>query len=339
MASSLCVARAFYTPARSASCQKDSMGTLTIESDLARSLTSPYIEAIESFVASRHDLRPSTLKGYRMGLQRFGDFVGGRDVVAISVVGATNVNAYVADAIKRRRKFLAHHDARALRLFSAWLVRARIFPVDPLSGVEVPRQPATRRQPFTVADFDLIRHAARNSGLGDRDEAIIVVAVGCGLRLDEMRNLMWPEDVDLKRGFLYVKAAKTDAGVRRIPLEPMVTSALDLYVKDCRPRPTDYAGALFLNAHGDQFTYWGFTSIFRRIRNRLPREVDFKIHRGRNTYITNQLKSGTDLYVAMKLAGHKSPKVTERYAGELTDAELQRMTKPAFSLIYGKRAS
>ncbi len=41
----------------------------------------------------------------------------------------------------------------------------------------------------------------------------------------------------------------------------------------------------------------------------------------------------------MHLAGHKNPKVTERYAGKLSDDELARMARPAFSMIYGKKAS
>ena len=40
----------------------------------------------------------------------------------------------------------------------------------------------------------------------------------------------------------------------------------------------------------------------------------------------------------MHLAGHKNPKVTERYAGRLTDDELAKMARPAFSMIYGKKA-
>ena len=41
----------------------------------------------------------------------------------------------------------------------------------------------------------------------------------------------------------------------------------------------------------------------------------------------------------MHLAGHKNPMVTERYAGGLSDDELARMARPAFSMIYGKKAA
>lgn len=80
------------------------------------------------------------------------------------------------------------------------------------------------------------------------------------------------------------------------------------------------------------------TSIFQRLRAHLPAEVDFKIHRARNTAITNRLRAGTYLHATMRLAGHKSPKVTERYAGGFSDEELRRMARPAFSMIDGNKA-
>jgi len=82
----------------------------------------------------------------------------------------------------------------------------------------------------------------------------------------------------------------------------------------------------------------GFSAIFRHLRARLPADIDFKLHRARNTAITNWLSAGVDLRTTMRLAGHKSPKVTDRYAGTFTDEELAQVTRPAFSLIYGKKA-
>jgi hypothetical protein len=42
--------------------------------------------------------------------------------------------------------------------------------------------------------------------------------------------------------------------------------------------------------------------------------------------------------VVLALAGHKSPKVTERYASALSDDELARFARPALAMIYGKKA-
>lgn len=234
---------------------------------------------------------------------------------------------------------MAHHDASAIVLFTQWCIEARVFERNPLAGLVVPKQPNNRRQPFADEDVRLICKTARATGCGERDEAIVVTAIACGLRKEELRQLYWPDDVDLARGFLYIRdrAAKTEASIRRVPLEREVIAILDAYIEEVRTsrRP----GALFLNNHGDPLSPNGFSSIFRRLKGRLPLELDFKIHRARNTAITNWLRTGNDLHTTMKLAGHKSPKVTERYAGEFSDEELKKLVRPSFGAIYGKRTA
>ena len=300
---------------------------------MTRGPETPILDLLASFVRSRHDLKPSTLRGYEAGIRRFAACHE-----MLRDLSADNANDYIRDALNRGKRFLAHHDGRALTIFTAWLVEARILREDPLAGVKVPSQPSTRRKPFTDLDVPLIIRTAEKSGCGDRDVAIVVLAISSGLRLNELRSLQWPDDIDIRRGFVFVRdrSAKTDASVRTVPLDPKATALIESYLAD--HRPSQRAGPLFLNRHGDPLTCYGFSSVFRRLRAHLPAEVDFKIHRARNTAITNWLRAGTDLYTTMHLAGHKNPKVTERYAGKLTDDELARMARPAFSMIYGKKA-
>ena len=226
----------------------------------------------------------------------------------------------------------------SLTIFAEWLVEANILSVNPLAGVKVPPQPNTRRKPFKDVDVPLIIRTAEQSGCGERDVAIVVLALATGLRLNELRSIQWPDDFDIRRGFVYVRdrAAKTEAAVRTVPVDPKAIVFVESYVAD--HRPSQQPGPLFLNRHGEPLTYYGFSAIFRHLRAHLPAEIDFKIHCARNTAITNWLRAGTDLYTTMHLAGHKNPKVTERYAGGLSDDELARMARPAFSMIYGKKA-
>ena len=303
------------------------------EPQMPRGPETPILQLLASFVRSRHDLRPMTLRAYEAGVRRYAT-----TNPHLSDLTAAGTNDYILDALRRKRRFLAHHDGRALRVFSAWLVEARILEDDPLAGVKVPPQPNTRRKPFQDLDVPLIIRTAAQSGCGERDVAIIVLALATGLRLNELRSLEWPQDFDIRRGYVYVRdrAAKTETSVRTVPVDPKAVALVESYVLDYRP--SQKPGPLFLNRHGDALTYYGFSSIFRHLRARLPAEIDFKLHRARNTAITNWLRAGTDLYTTMHLAGHKSPKVTERYAGKLTDEELSRMTRPAFSMIYGKKA-
>jgi integrase len=301
--------------------------TFPIEETTMRASDAPFTEAIESFLRSRHDLRPWTKRSYAKSLTRIA-----QRCPTISDFTAELVNAYLADKLAAGTFTLAHHDARAAKLLASWLVSARILDVDPLEQVVVPRQPKHRRKPFTDVQVPVILEAARVSQHSERDVTIVAVALACGLRKDEIRALRWPDDVDLKREVLWVRDAKTEAGVRCVPISRSVVALLDAYVKDWRPGAP---GMLFLNRHGDPFTYDGFSQIFSRIRRRLPADIDFKIHRARNTALTNWRRAGVDIATIAKLAGHTDISHTEHYLGDITPEELAKVPD-AFGRFYRK---
>ena len=296
---------------------------------MARSLSSPFTEVIESFVLSRHDLRPFTRRSYEKSLRRL-------QCQTLADFTAETINAHITSKLAAKRLTTAHHDSVAAKQLGKWLVEHRILAEDPVATVHVPKQPKRGRPPFKDAEVGLILDAARNSAQSERDELIVITALACGLRLGELHRLRWPDDIDLAEQVLYVRESKTDAGVRAVVLDPRVSTLIDRYVKDWRP--SQQPGPLFLNAHADPFSYDGFSQIFRRIRKRLPAEIDFKIHRARNTAIVNWWRSNVHPWDAQQMAGHKTAQQTREYAKYLrTPAELRRSpAATAFSTIYRK---
>jgi integrase len=230
---------------------------------------------------------------------------------------------------------IAHHDGGAAKRLAAWAVTATILRENPLAAFSVPQQPKRRRKPFLDAEVPLIIDAARASCNSERDVTIVTLAIACALRKDELRCLRWPDDVDLKQEILWVRDAKTEAGVRCVPISRKALALLDIYIKDWRPSQS--AGPLFLNNHGDAFSYDGFGQIFRRIAKRLPPSIHFMAHRARNTGLTNWRRAGVDIATIAKLAGHTDIAHTEHYLGNITPEEIARVPD-AFSQIYGKRA-
>jgi integrase len=289
-----------------------------------------FTEVIESYLRAKHDLDPWTKRSYLKSLTRI--------AARCSTVGDFTlelVNTYLEDKILAGRTTLAHHDGGTARRLAAWLVSARILDTNPLEGLIVPNQPKRRRKPFDDSAIPLILAAARDSQQSDRDVAIVTLALACALRKDEIRNLRWPDDVDLKRAVLWIRDAKTEAGVRCVPISPRVVPLIDTYVKDWRP--SQAIGPLFLNQHGDPFSYDGWSQIFTRIKKRLPASMDFKIHRARNTALTNWRRAGVDIATLSKLAGHKDIAHTEHYLGDITPEELARIPD-AFGKFYGRKA-
>jgi len=289
-----------------------------------------FSDVAESYLRSKHKLRPWTKRTYAKSFARIG-----QSCPTIGDLTLERINAYLNGQIEASHLTVAHHDGGAAKRLAAWAVTARILTENPLAALSVPQQPKRRRKPFLDEEVPAIFAAARASQHSDRDVTIVSLALACGLRKDELRGLRWPDDIDLKRAVLWVRDAKTESGIRCVPISARVCGLLDVYVKDWRPSRS--AGPLFLNQHGDPFSYDGFSQIFSRIKKRLPATIDFKIHRARNTALTNWRRAGVDIATLAKLAGHSDIAHTEHYLGDITPEEIARVPD-AFGQFYGRKA-
>lgn len=295
-----------------------------------RGRSAPFSDVAESYLRSKHKLRSWTKRSYAKSFARIG-----RACPTIGDLTLEVMNSYLDGQITAGHSTIAHHDGGAAKRLAAWTVTAKILTENPLAALSVPAQPKRRRKPFLDAEVPLIIDAARASSNSERDVTIIVLALACALRKDELRNLRWPDDVDLKQEVLWIRDAKSEAGVRCVPISRKALTLLDIYVKDWRP--SQAAGPLFLNQHGDPFSYDGFGQIFRRVAKRLPANIHFMAHRARNTGLTNWRRAGVDIATLAKLAGHSDISHTEHYLGDITPEEIARVPD-AFSRFYGKRA-
>lgn len=285
-----------------------------------RGLDEPWAQTVESFLYACHELKDSTRKGYGKCLRRL-------PCKTLADFTLMTVNRHVAEKLAAGHQTIAHHDGIAAVQIGKWLVSIGVFDRSPMQGLRVPKQPVNRRQPFNDVDVDRILEAAAKSQQSERDVTIMLLALACGLRKGEILTLQ-TDDVHLgkcnclgtKKPHLIVRQGKTDAASRRVPVSASVVHALDTYIKDWRPSKDD--GALFLNNHGDEFSEDGWSSVFRRIRGRLPRSLDFKLHRARNTALTNWHRAGVDIRTLGYLAGHSRIEHTERYLGAITPAQI-----------------
>lgn len=304
---------------------------------LARSLATPLAELVASFSRSRWDLKPNTTRGYLKTFTRFGRWLNeelGRAACAGDLSGQ-HVDAFLAN--EANYKTMARNDCIALRQLAKWATKQGIFPSNPLAEVELPRGRGGKRKPFADGDVKAISEAAGDSTLGPRDKAIVMVGLPCALRPAELWQLKL-SDVSLRECWLTVRleTTKTDAGARDIPLEPQVVAALDEYIHDYRGQRE---GALWLNAHGDTFTYYGFMALFARLTKRLAeRGIAFSAYQMRHTGITNWARSGIEAPILKQLAGHQSIVTTQNYVGRLGRKDLARIPR-AFTDTYGRIAS
>ena len=147
---------------------------------------------------------------------------------------------------------------------------------------------------------------------------IAVLIIETGLRLGEALALRWA-DVELKPargkmfGYLQVREGKTKNAKRAVSLTGRVTAMLR-----ARYRAASGTAFVFPGDNPDKpFVYSSIDHIHRKVRDNLGlskgESKDFVIHSLRHTALTRLGDAGVNPFVIMKIAGHSSIAVSQRY--------------------------
>jgi integrase len=185
------------------------------------------------------------------------------------------------------------------RVFNLAL-REEFVEKNPCLKVTVLPENNKRDRIITMAEFDRIvsnmpKHAAQ----------IVMVAYYTGMRAGEIFNLTW-EKLNLREGYIDLSSQDTKtAEPRRIYMSESIRALFE-----------EMAKVKYI-AHRYVFTFQGkpLTSIRTSFRNacKIAGIHDFRFHDLRHTFNTNMRKAGVDRSVIMKITGHKSVSMFERY--------------------------
>jgi site-specific recombinase XerD len=152
----------------------------------------------------------------------------------------------------------------------------------------------------------LIRAVERHGSV--RDQAIILVLINTGLRVQECSSLN-VEDIEMseRKGKVIVRSGK--GGKRReVPLNAEARRALSVYL-DTRE---DDNQALFLSQQGSRLGSRGIQGVVAKY-GRLAGLEDLTPHALRHTFCSNLLRGGVDIVTVAKLAGHADISTTSIY--------------------------
>lgn len=146
---------------------------------------------------------------------------------------------------------------------------------------------------------------------GKRDQALLLVLYGCGLRISEALAL--PRDAFSANTSLRVtgKGNKT----RLVPILPEVTEAVETYLQACPlvPTPDELGLPLFLGTHGRRLHTNVANRQVRQIREALGLPSSLTPHVLRHSFATHLLANGANLREIQELLGHESLTTTQRY--------------------------
>lgn len=268
-------------------------------------------------------LSPSTERNYHYVMDSFVVFL------KQDPAGATteDIRDYLSALRKRGlapATIATHH--RILRLFFNFLKEEGMLDTSPVSNLKPPRMP--RQYPRIVSDEDmakLLRAAHRSS---QRDYAVILVFLDCGLRLGELCGLDI-DDLDITTQSLRVRNGK-GSRERQVFFGQTTGKALKKWL---RHRGVEaFEEALFINKHRERLAPRGVQRMLRRLGVRS--DVKVTPHRLRHTFATNYCRNGGDPFSLQRLLGHQDIRTCAIYV-EMSGAALRdahRRASPADNL-------
>jgi integrase/recombinase XerC len=264
---------------------------------------------------------PKTLDAYGRCVEAYLDFLQGHrgeaiDLAGLGAVTAAELRAYLASRRTGEHVLSPRSLSQALsaiRTFHRFLDRRLETPNSAIGLVRGPRvRPGAPRPVSEVQARGLIREAAGDSDappwVAARDQAILTLLWGCGLRISEALSLT-RRDAPLTASIRITgKGGKT----RLVPVLPPVREAVDRYLA-VLPFPLTADDALFRAVRGAPLGARQVQALVQSLRSRLGLSERATPHALRHAFATHLLGAGADLRSIQELLGHASLSTTQRY--------------------------
>ncbi len=197
------------------------------------------------------------------------------------------------------------------RRFYLFLMREKIINFD-IPKIDPPRK--IKKLP-TFLTYDEVERllAAPNKKTPDgiRDQAMLEIMYGTGLRVSELVNLKMAS-VNIKRCYLNI-IGKGDKE-RNIPIGDYALSALNKYLNEVRiDNPGRRTPYIFLNRYGKPLSRQFFFLRIKKYALKAGIEKNISPHTLRHSFATHMLNNGAELRAVQEMLGHSKIATTEIY--------------------------
>ncbi len=270
---------------------------------------------LDGFARSLTGVAQTTVDAYRGDLEVFIEWAQRSGVSGPEEVDRLLLRRFLASlATRRYAKRSIARKAAAIRRYFAWCRRTGRCPDNPAQRLSAPAGEARLPRVLTTVEArDLLEDAPGRAVADDpavrlRDDAVLEVLYGSGLRVSELCGLDLPAlDLDRRVVTVWGKGAKQ----RQVPLSPPAAQGLRRWLAEGRSQlllPHTPAAAVFVNRRGRRLTP-------RDARRILDHRATAPLHPHalRHSFATHLLDNGADLRFVQELLGHRSLQTTQIY--------------------------
>ena len=259
----------------------------------------------------------ATIEIYRIGLDKFREYLQGRNVTDLRTVTKAIMLDYKAHVMAGTQAL----ETKALRIrpvkrLFEHLTQSNQLLINPAEGIiETNRRQKKIGPTLTQEEVKkLLQQPNMSFRGGIRDRAVMEVLYATAVRRNELLSLE-VHDVDLRDGVIHVRKGK-GRKQRVVPLGKTAAAYLKEYLEKIRPhygRKCPKERRLFLTNEGKPLTGGALQVSLYHYRKQAGINKSASPHTFRRSCATHMLQEGADIRYIQKLLGHASLATTQQY--------------------------
>ena len=271
----------------------------------------------------RRNLSSHTVKNYINSLGHFVVWIK----LPIESVSRADVGTYIDHLMDKALKpeTINAHLNRIRQFYRYLIEQEQLDIINPVQGVPKVRVP----KPLPKHLQDRQAHNFLEIPKRPRDQAMFLLMLRCGLRVEEVANLTL-DVIEFRRRRIWVQNGK--GGKDRIVY--VSNDAMDALIEYLKIRPEAKARKVFLVEKG---TYKNQPISIRGIQKRMEyytkkTNINISCHHLRHTMATQMLNADADIETIQDLLGHSSVRTTQRYS-RISNLKVQRDYHKAMEVV------
>lgn len=274
------------------------------------------IENFSNFLKFERNFSDNTLDAYIRDIRKFKTYAEENlESAKPKTISYEDLQEYLIQQSKQ--KISERTQARwisSIKSFFKFLLEEEIREDNPATLLEGPKLGLYLPDTLSTEDIERITKSIDlSTDLGIRNQCMVEVLYGCGLRVSELIDLKI-SDINFKEGFIKVEGKGKK--IRFVPLAKYTSKLIKNYIENVRINNKinkKYEDILFLNSRGSAMSRVIVFIIIKELAEKAGIRKNISPHTFRHSFATHLLQNGADLRFIQEMLGHSSITTTEIY--------------------------
>ena len=260
---------------------------------------------------SERNYSPHTINAYATDLNQFNRFLEDKNL-AFDQINKSILRSFLAYLKQEDYKAKSiNRKMASIRSFYKYIVKLNVLTKNPtttLFSLKTEKNlPPNLSYQTILAALEL---PDEETFIGARDQAILELFYGTGIRLGELGTLTL-DDIDFVNDLIRVKGKGSKE--RLVPLGKAAKNSLENYLNRRTLINQKSINALFLNKYGKIFSHRGIQKRVQKYLMLVSPSGKTSPHVLRHSFATHLLDEGADLLAVKELLGHSNLSTTQIY--------------------------